>query len=250
MRRIFVVLCLAIGSSSWPLAAGAAEDLDLTAVASAVVRHTNEFRRSEGRQVVAEQAELTEAAQYFADYMARHDKYGHHADGQRPADRAAEHGYEYCLVAENIAYRYSSASFTGEELARRFVEGWKNSPGHRRNMLDADVTETGVAVARSDKSGYYYAVQMFGRPKSLSIEFEIANRSQSTVEYEIDDRTFSLPPRYSRTHERCRPTEVAFRTEDKEEIDSVKPQRGELLTIVDGDSDNLSLLRETMRPSK
>jgi uncharacterized protein YkwD len=43
------------------------------------------------------------------------------------------------------------------------VEGWKRSPGHRRNLLAREATQTGVAVARSDQ-GYYYAVQLFGRP--------------------------------------------------------------------------------------
>ncbi len=35
----------------------------------------------------------------------------------------------------------------------------------RKNMLAPEVTETGVAVARSGKTGRYYAVQMFGRPR-------------------------------------------------------------------------------------
>ena len=30
-------------------------------------------------------------------------------------------------------------------------------------MLEKDVVHTAVAVARSDRNGYYYAVQMFGR---------------------------------------------------------------------------------------
>ena len=46
-------------------------------------------------------------------------------------------------------------------------------------MLDADATETGISVARSEHTGYYYAVQMFGRPKSDAIEFQISNRSST-----------------------------------------------------------------------
>ena len=94
--------------------------------------------------------DLTDAARDFAAYMARTSRYGHTADGSRPADRAASHGYEYCVIAENIAYAFNSDGYTTEELGKTFVEGWKHSPGHRRNMLDPDVAETGVAVARSE----------------------------------------------------------------------------------------------------
>ena len=105
------------------------------------------------------------------------------ADGSRPADRAARHGYEFCVIAENIAYAYNSEGYTTEELGATFVEGWKHSPGHRRNMLDPDVSQTGVAVARSEKTGYYYAVQMFGRPRSQAIEFQVSNRTEAEVAY-------------------------------------------------------------------
>lgn len=35
---------------------------------------------------------LTQTAQYFANYMARTNKYGHTADGSRPGERARKHG--------------------------------------------------------------------------------------------------------------------------------------------------------------
>jgi uncharacterized protein YkwD len=183
---------------------------DLTAVARYIVDKTNDFREEEGRPRVTLNEKLTETARDFADYMARTGRYGHTADGRHPADRAASRGYEYCVISENIAYAFDSAGFTTDELGKNFVEGWKRSPGHRKNMLDPDVTETGAAVARSEKTGYYYTVQMFGRPKSLSLEFKVVNKSPATVTYRIGDRAFTLPPRYIRTHEQCRPTEVTF----------------------------------------
>ena len=93
---------------------------------------------------------LAKTARYFADYMARTDNYGHTADGRQPSARATEHGYDYCVVAENIAYQFSSTSFETGELVDGFVEGWKQSPGHRKNILDDTVIDTGVAVAYSD----------------------------------------------------------------------------------------------------
>ena len=159
-----------------------------------IVTKSNSFRQEHGTKPVKVNSKLVETAQYFASYMARTDNYGHRADGKRPSERAQAHGYNYCLVAENIAYQFSSAGFKTEELANRFVEGWKTSPPHRENMLDADVRETGVAIARGERTGYWYAVQLFGRPKSAALEFKIANESDATIQYSIKDRSFELPP--------------------------------------------------------
>ncbi|MDB5311827.1 MAG: hypothetical protein JWO38_6029 [Gemmataceae bacterium] len=205
---------------------------DLAAVAKGIVDRTNAFRKEEGRPAVAVNEKLTATAQYFADFMARTDKYGHTADGNRPDERAKRHGYDYCMVAENIAYVYNSAGFTAGELAEKFFTGWKESPGHRRNMLDPDVTETGVAVARSEKTGYYYAVQMFGRPKSAAIEFSVANQSPDEISYEIGGKTFTLPPRYTRTHSRCRPADLKAVWPGGQEPAVVRPARGDKFAVV------------------
>jgi uncharacterized protein YkwD len=186
------------------------ETPDLAKAVQPVVDQTNEFRKQEKQPPVAVNKELTKAAEYFAGFMAKTGKYGHEADDKKPADRAKEHGYEYCIVLENIAYLYNSEGFTVESLAGGFVKGWKESPGHRKNMLDPDVTDTGVAIARSAETGYYYAVQMFGRPKSKAFEFQIANHSDAEIEYKVSDEDFKLPPRYTRTHQRCRPPEISF----------------------------------------
>jgi hypothetical protein len=77
-------------------------------------------------------------------------------------------------------------------------------------MLDPDVTDTGVAIAHSEKSGKYYAVQMFGRPKSLAVEFKITNRTDVTLEYTIGEDEYTLEPRVIQTHSRCRAGEVTF----------------------------------------
>jgi len=69
-------------------------------------------------------------------------------------------------------------------------------------------------------------------PKSKAIEFTITNQSEATVEYRIGDRTFPLPPRLIRTHQRCRPSEVTFRWPDAEgEARIVQPSNGDRLVI-------------------
>lgn len=196
--------------SPMPGLADDAERPDIQAVVGQIVEQTNAFRTKEGLSTLEVNEKLVETAQYFADFMARTDQYGHHADEQTPAERASEHDYDYCLIAENIAYQYNSAGFNAVELTRGFFEGWKESPGHRKNMLEPATTETGVAVARSEKTGHYYAVQLFGRPASEQIRYTVTNNSGTAVEYRVGERSYTLPARYSREHRQCSPAELQF----------------------------------------
>jgi uncharacterized protein YkwD len=219
---------------------------DVAEVARQMVERTNELREEEGLERVEIDEQLGEAAQYFADYMAETNKFGHRADGSRPADRAREHGYDYCLVSENIGHQYKSRGFAADELAQKFFEVWKESAEHRKNMLNRHVTETGVAVAQSKDTGYYFAVQMFGRPRSDSIEFEVANQSGTTIEYEIGGRAFSLPPGYTRTHQGCVPEELVFQWpgEAEPQSEAVEPNDGDRFTVERDPSDGFQVERE------
>lgn len=199
---------------------------DLAEAARRIVDLTNGLRRTQQLAGVEPDAQLAKAARYFADFMSRTDKLGHTADGNQPADRAKKFGYQYCAVSENIAYEFNSAGFSTDELARNLFQGWQNSAGHRKNMLDADVTQTAVAVSPSSRTGRYYAVQLFGRPQSQSIGFSVANRAGIPVQYEIDDQAFSLPPLATRTHQVCRRPQLRFRGE------TLQPINGQRLVVV------------------
>ncbi len=128
---------------------------------------------------------LHKAASYFAAFMARTNKYGHEADGNHPWERVALFGYDYCVVAENISFQMKSTGFETKELANSFVEGWKESPPHRKNMLQPHVTETGVAIGHAPGSDRYYAVQLFARPQSEAIQFQVTNRTDELVRYTV-----------------------------------------------------------------
>jgi uncharacterized protein YkwD len=209
---------------------------DIGEVTALVVRRVNALREAERSAPLAIERRLMATAEDFAGYMARTDRYGHQADGSRPAERAGKRGYDYCIVSENIAYQFSSAGFTTDELAARLVQGWRDSVGHRRNLLDPDVTETGVAVARSEQTGHYYAVQLFGRPKALSTAFRISNESDATIQYETGGRSFSLPPRFARSHEQCRGVELVLLWPDRPERTRLRPTNGDRYAITRADS--------------
>lgn len=199
---------------------------DTAEAARRVVALTNAFRRQENLPQAGPAPQLASAARYFADFMARTGKFSHSADGSEPAARVKRFGYEFCSVAENIAYVFTSDGTDATELARRLVEGWQNSPGHRENMVNPHVTETAVAIAHSPRTDYYYAVQLFGRPKSQMVEFKVANRTGDSVEYRLDGQTFQLPTRTTSTHQVCKRPSVEFRGK------TLQPSNGQQLIIV------------------
>ena len=198
-------LALLIGAG---LAAGAPQaqvsQPDLDAAERLVIAGTNEFRVSARLAPTKPDPKLSAAARDFAAYMARTDQYGHEADGRSPPDRAQAHGYAYCAVAENIAFLMNSAGYSSEALASGALDGWKQSPQHRRNLLEPEVVDTAVAFAQSPTSQRYYAVQLFGRPRSAMLRFSVVNATDRPMRYQMAGQSFDLPPASTQTHEQCR----------------------------------------------
>jgi uncharacterized protein YkwD len=193
------------------LSAQAPDQPMITQVASAIVERTNQFRKENDLPAVAKNEELTKAALQFARFMAETNKYGHKADGKTPGERAREAGYAYCIVRENIAYRTGNDAVDVDALIKTFFQGWLDSPDHRENMSADFVTQIGVAVATTDTKTYY-AVQLFGRPKSASIQLKVTNESDAiqTLIVEANDSSdeFQIPARSVITLRRCYPTRV------------------------------------------
>lgn len=207
--------------------------------ATRIAERTNAFRLANGLQPVAPSPELQDAARAFARFMSDTGKYGHDADGRRPAQRATAHGYEHCIVSENIALVQRSTGYETSTLADEMFTGWENSAAHRENMVEPAVTQIGVGVAR-DERGRYFGVQMFGRPESAAIRFSVRNAAGQTIAYRTGERRYSLAPRAVRTHTICMPTTI--------EIESATPVReraedGAGYTVVHHDA-GLAVTRE------
>lgn len=184
---------------------------EIPAVETAIVAMTNAFRAENKLGEVKPNPQLAQAARAYAAYLARTNAFSHTADGRQPAERVAATGYQYCQVAENLAMNLDSRGFETWALAAHAVEGWKNSPGHRRNMLTPHVTEIGVAVAQAPASApKFISVQLFGRPRSLSYEFAVRNEAAESVTYSFGGKTHQASPRMTITHSTCQPGEVAF----------------------------------------
>lgn len=124
-----------------------------------VVRLTNQYRAKHGRSPLTVSAKLTEAARLHADQMATYQRLDHNISGARYPDlrsRLDAVRYVYSTAAENIAWNQRGADAV--------MNTWLNSDGHRANIVNAEVTEIGVAMARSSK-GEPYWIQVFGRPR-------------------------------------------------------------------------------------
>jgi hypothetical protein len=85
--------------------------------------------------------------------------HGDHSDNESPRrfppERAQYFGYPSTGVGENIAGGFSTA--------QAVFNGWRNSPGHNSNMLNANYTIIGIGLWYDASSQYkYYWVTDFG----------------------------------------------------------------------------------------
>ena len=103
----------------------------------------NTFRAQQGLPALRYSPTLEAVARDHATDMAQRGFFSHRgSDGSRLAQRAKRRGYNYCRVAENIA--------RGHQARAAVMQGWFNSPGHRRNILLPDVREYAVVRAPGD----------------------------------------------------------------------------------------------------
>lgn len=137
LLALLLLLCLAGGAQ-------AAEWKDDAALS--VMREINAERVSRGLGALQMDAELMRAARVRAEEIV--EKFSHtRPDGTRwkTVSNAA--------YAENIA--------RGQKTADKAAAAWMTSEGHRRNILNANYTTTGVACIQS--GNVFYWVQIFGK---------------------------------------------------------------------------------------
>ena len=133
----------------------AKDEFKLSADERAVIELTNTERKNADKELppLKMNEKLMEAARKHAENMAAQETLEHELDGKNPDDRVKATGYKSRRVGENIA--------EGRQTPKDVVAGWMDSPPHRENILSAEFTEIGVAVAKS-KTGTLYRVQVFG----------------------------------------------------------------------------------------
>ncbi|AZM87353.1 CAP domain-containing protein [Streptomyces sp. W1SF4] len=129
-----------------PQAAGA-----LPEAQAKVLELVNQARAAAGCPALTVNEKLTKAAQDHSADMAAHRNMSHTgSDGSDAGQRITRAGYQWRTYGENVAYGYSSPE--------QVMEGWMNSPGHRRNILDCSYKEIGIGLAQPGQ----YWTQDFG----------------------------------------------------------------------------------------
>jgi hypothetical protein len=216
---------------------------DLPQTEIAIVQMTNAFRQENKRGELRPNPVLQAAARAFAEYLAKTGKFAHEADGRDPQDRAVAQGYRYCLIAENLALNLDSRGFETRALAREAVEGWKNSPGHRANMLRPGLTEIGVAVARApDKNPKFISVQMFGRPDAMKVQFRIENKGATPMRYTLGEKEHTVPGHTIITHTSCDAGQLGFGSAGGET--RFEPRHGERFVVRTSAGGSVEVTRE------
>ncbi|SDS58214.1 Uncharacterized conserved protein YkwD, contains CAP (CSP/antigen 5/PR1) domain [Halopseudomonas xinjiangensis] len=101
---------------------------------------------------------LGEAALAHSRDMAERGYFSHSSpEGEQVSDRAAEQGYRFRQIGENIGF--------GQSTPDQVVEGWLLSPGHCANIMKADYTEMGAAYALKRADNTIMWTQVLGRPR-------------------------------------------------------------------------------------
>ncbi|CDQ18627.1 CAP domain-containing protein [Halobacillus karajensis] len=115
-----------------------------------VIELTNKAREKNGLSPLKNSNEVEEVAQTKSEDMAQNDYFSHTSPTYgSPFDMLKEFGVDYSTAAENIA--------AGQQSPQAVVDGWLNSSGHRKNIMNENVTHIGVGHA---EDGDYW-VQMF-----------------------------------------------------------------------------------------
>jgi len=107
----------------------------------------NAYRREKGLKPLTLNPQLSEAAKAHSRDLAKWDRISHYgSDGSNPWDRVKRAGYPAKVAAENVG--------TGQIDFAEVLRGWKDSPGHNKNLLLADVEHMGIALVQDPRTEF------------------------------------------------------------------------------------------------
>ena len=126
-----------------------------------VFRAINRIREENHLVPLSAAKDLNAVARMHSQDMASRDYFSHISpEGDSLRARITRNGItNWNRVAENIAMNYGYG-----DPATIAVKGWLESPGHRHNIMDVNLTETGIGVA-TDAKGRIYLTQLFALRK-------------------------------------------------------------------------------------
>lgn len=123
-----------------------------------LIEFTNSERQAAGLKLLTANQLLTQAANFKAKAIMETGIFKHTINDRRFSAWIRDAGYNYSYVGENLAIDFAA----GETV----IEAWKNSPLHKKNLLNPLYGEIGIAALPGKFQGQNttIVVQIFGAP--------------------------------------------------------------------------------------
>jgi uncharacterized protein YkwD len=131
------------------------EPFKLSDVEKAVLDATNAERKEKKLEPLVMNPTLVATARAHAANMAKQNKLAHELDEKGVDSRVKDAGYRFRRVGENVAWN--------QKTPAQVLASWMDSEGHRKNILNAEFTEMGMAAV-ANSQGEIYWCQVFGTP--------------------------------------------------------------------------------------
>ncbi len=156
----------------------------------AIFELSNTKRIEAGVSALVYDEQLALSARQHAHEMAQLNYVSHESPITENAtllQRVIQAGSAAQELGENVARLKDSSNIA--ELA---VQGWFNSPGHRRNLLHARFTHMGIGVAQGSNGLFYVSQTLAYQPlvlQSSLIDGQVLNIYEVNVEFSLKARS-------------------------------------------------------------
>ena len=147
-----------------------------------IIFETNNQRRANGLNSLAENSKLNQAADFKMRDMFARQYFSHYGPDQTSGvpELLARFNYQYSAAGENLAL----GDFKN---AKELVEVWMASPGHRANIIHSVYRDIGVATGYDMFQGRrtMIAVQIFGTPRSSLTSTRFMQQKEADLSIDI-----------------------------------------------------------------
>lgn len=196
LKKIFFFVLVLFGNTAVGQKASDPVDLkkpDFVLVEQLFQQHLNDLRKEKGLHELKTDLILARAARDQSLYQQKINSVTHDQripGKETPAKRVKSYKGMHSAVGENCLLTWVGKPVrkkdgttivitTYAELAADFFNGWKNSPGHYKNMISPLYEYSGLSFAADPYSGKVYAAQVFGSRPYVAPHPRIANTEDS-----------------------------------------------------------------------
>ncbi len=143
------------------LVSAAASDSTLERLEQHLFAEVNRVRAQHHLIPLARRSDLDRVAAAHSEDMAQRGYFSHESpEGANPVDRIQAAGIgDMTLAAENLGLTRDS------DPTLAIVQGWLNSPDHRRNLLAPAMNSTGVGIIRAKDGSLLYTQLYMSIPR-------------------------------------------------------------------------------------